>query len=186
VLFISPKIWFLPKEYEAGPPKRIAQATGFVFTLASALLYATGQTTAAYWVISMLFMFAAQQAFYTYCPPCMMFYIAALFKLIPESIEKKYKVAFVPPDKQLCDICSVRYRPEDIGDGYLSSCSYPASSGVFGDKKDKSDKDDRSSVNSEGSVVTVNSEESHNVTTPAEPALPQTEETPSTTVTIEV
>jgi len=95
VLFISKKMNFLTPDYEPGPAKRTAQLLGAVLAITSTILYFIGHHEAANWTLSVLFVFAILQAFHGYCGSCMMFYAAALVGAIPESIQRKYKIAFV-------------------------------------------------------------------------------------------
>lgn len=69
----------------AGPPKQFAQAVGLLFSLTAIVLaYGFGLTGAAYVVIGVLAVFAALEAFLSFCAGCFVFGYLMRWGLIPD------------------------------------------------------------------------------------------------------
>ncbi|MBM3957116.1 MAG: DUF4395 domain-containing protein, partial [Gemmatimonadetes bacterium] len=76
-----------PERLIAGPPKRFAQAIGFVFATAAAVLWlGFGLSVAAYGVLGALIVAAFLEAAFALCLGCRVFNLLMRTGLIPESV----------------------------------------------------------------------------------------------------
>jgi hypothetical protein len=69
-----------------GPPKRFAQAMGFVMTAVATALLATGHPLGTQVLLGMLIVAAGLESIFAYCLGCRIFAIGMRVGLIPESV----------------------------------------------------------------------------------------------------
>eukprot|EP00029_Vermamoeba_vermiformis_P013502 TRINITY_DN8422_c0_g1_i1.p1 TRINITY_DN8422_c0_g1~~TRINITY_DN8422_c0_g1_i1.p1 ORF type:complete len:526 (-),score=27.84 TRINITY_DN8422_c0_g1_i1:90-1499(-) len=84
--------------YIAGPPKRIAQLIGFIFSAASFILFMMGQAEASYWLLAAMFIFSFLQGAYRQCASCFSFYTLLMFNVLPSQTCDKCKIQFTSDD----------------------------------------------------------------------------------------
>jgi hypothetical protein len=82
---IAPRLSAEPK-LTPGPPKRFAQAIGFVFSAVALALYFAAGVTAASVVIAMLTVAASLEAFAGFCLGCKVFGLLMRIGVIPASV----------------------------------------------------------------------------------------------------
>jgi hypothetical protein len=80
---ITPRL-HVEHRYVPGPPKRLAQAVGFVFTSLASVLVATGRKKAGYRVLSLLLIAATLEAAFGICIVCKAFPLLMKTGLVPE------------------------------------------------------------------------------------------------------
>jgi hypothetical protein len=69
-----------------GPPKRFAQGIGAVLTTSAAVLYFTGNHTAALVLIAMVAVAATLESVFAFCIGCRIFDLLMRMHIIPESV----------------------------------------------------------------------------------------------------
>jgi hypothetical protein len=80
---ITPRLQ-VEHRYVPGPPKRLAQGVGLVFTSLASSLVATGRKRAGYRVLSLLLVAAALEAVFGFCLVCKAFPLLMKTGLVPE------------------------------------------------------------------------------------------------------
>lgn len=76
-----------PQKPVLGPPKRFAQAVGLVFSsLAIIALFGAGSLVVSRYIMSVLTLFAAMEAFLGFCAGCFVFSHLMRWRIIPKSV----------------------------------------------------------------------------------------------------
>lgn len=75
-----------PAKVVPGPPKRFAQAMGFVMTAAATVLLATGHPLGAQILVAALIVAAGLESIFALCLGCRIFAIGMRLGVIPESV----------------------------------------------------------------------------------------------------
>jgi hypothetical protein len=95
---ITPRLE-IEHRFVPGPPKRLAQGVGLVFTSVASLLVATGRKKAGYRVLSLLIVAAALEAVFGLCLVCKAFPLLMKTGLVPEETCRRCAKAEVEPDE---------------------------------------------------------------------------------------
>ncbi len=100
--FVVDYLHLLKNQFEAGPPKRLAQVMGLSFMLAGTLFRFAifpSDPQVAYWILSALWIASALLASYDLCLACALFAVLMRLGLVPESICVECRIHFEVEDE---------------------------------------------------------------------------------------